>query len=105
MVEGMRDGERHAYTKRVSFMHMSCRSLLARTHMCTQDKTKWIHRWFGRAINLWAFFVAFTGYELANYGTNDGTDGGGEDFDNIVIIFCFWAIFRFGCVSLLPRSF
>lgn len=79
---------------------MSCRSLLARTHMCTQDKTKWIHRWFGRAINLWAFFVAFTGYELANYGTNDGTDGGGEDFDNIVIIFCFWAIFRFGCVSL-----
>lgn len=25
------------------------------------DKTKWLHRWFGRAINLWAFFVAFTG--------------------------------------------
>lgn len=25
------------------------------------DKTKWLHRWFGRAMNLWAFFVAFTG--------------------------------------------
>lgn len=25
------------------------------------DKTKWLHRWFGRAVNLWAFFVCFTG--------------------------------------------
>jgi hypothetical protein len=25
------------------------------------DSTKWLHRWFGRAINLWAFFVTFTG--------------------------------------------
>ncbi|TFJ84121.1 hypothetical protein NSK_004594 [Nannochloropsis salina CCMP1776] len=60
------------------------------------DKTKWVHRWFERAINLWAFFVTFTGYELANYGSNEGTDAGGEDFDNVVIIFCFWVILKFG---------
>lgn len=42
--------------------------------------------------------MTFTGYELANYGSNEGTDAGGEDFDNIVIIFCFWVILKFGYV-------
>jgi hypothetical protein len=26
------------------------------------DNTKWLHRWFGRGVNLWAFFVAYTGF-------------------------------------------
>ena len=29
-----------------------------------QDKYKWIHRWIGRIINLWAFFVAITGASM-----------------------------------------
>ncbi|KAM3573475.1 hypothetical protein VYU27_004582 [Nannochloropsis oceanica] len=92
--EGLGSKERHVIYGFVIIVAMFLQVLFRVAY--PDDKTKWIHRWFGRAINLWAFFVAFTGYELANYGTNDGTDGGGEDFDNIVIIFCFWAIFRFG---------
>jgi hypothetical protein len=65
------------------------------TRIFTQEKTKWIHRWFGRAINLWAFFVAFTGYELAN-----DSDDWDEDSTTIAILFGFWYLLKFGYVSL-----
>ena len=44
--------------------------------------------------------MANTGYELSIYGSNEGTDEGGPDFNNIIIIFCFWTILKFGYVSL-----
>ena len=37
-------------------------------------------------------------YELANYGSNEGTDAGGEDYNSIVIIFAFWYSLKVGCV-------
>lgn len=49
--------------------------------------------------------MAFTGYELANYGTNEGTDAGGEDFNNIIIIFCFWTALKLGYVPLYERIY
>lgn len=75
-----------------------------------QDNKKVYHRWFGRAIQLWAFFCVMTGFERAN-------DQGQSDDSNLVyvlfgvwyglkfIIWAFWLIMhKTGMAHMQPLS-